>query len=196
MPVNNIHMKKIVFAIFFLVSLATAAQNRISDEDRIIKLIHEVLSENKFPNDSLGIYALNFDLYVSKKNGKAFPSSIVANDSLAYEMFPEYRKIGKIDFASMLKGRSSVRVIIPVLVFCSPEIDTKYRDSKGASLINFKAAVNAAMALNDPSVRYSNHNDAEMKLQHRLYKQEENNKILFVDAIFIRPYIYEILNIK
>lgn len=187
--------KKVVFFMaIVLFSTISFAQNRIADEEKIAKSIYNILSENKHPKDSLLIYALNFELHISRKKDKALASSIVANDSLAYEMFPAYKKLKTIDFMPIMREKNTARIIIPVLVYGGSEMQKKYKDKEGRGLISFNAAINAVMALNDIN-NYSNENDAEKPLSHRLYKQKNNN-VLFIDAIFMKPYIIEIFNIE
>ena len=137
------------------------AQKKLLAEEKIWKQIHSILSDSKSPKDSLLIYALNFELSVSKKNGKALAFDIVANDSLAYQMFPRYKKLKLIDFYTLMRGRDKIKVILPIIVFGSSDKQKKYKDKDGRVLINFNAAVNAAMATNYTGIRYSNENDAE-----------------------------------
>lgn len=174
----------------------SVAQNRSDAEEKIGKAINEILLEWKRPKDSLLIYALNFELTVAKVNGKAFASKIVANDSLAYKIFPSYSKLKKIDFAGILSGKTTAKIVIPVIMFGSSPEQKKYKDDEGRPLITFNSAVNAAMALNDPIIKYSNERDAETSLSERLHKQQKNVTRLFSDAIFMRPYIIEIFNIR
>ena len=191
-------MKKtaILSIIVCLIWKVSVAQNRFVAEEKIGKAIDEVLLEWKSPKDSLLIYALNFELTVTKVNGKAFSSKIVANDSLAYQLFPAYNKFKKIDFAGILNGKTKAKIIIPIIIFGSSPEQKKYKDDEGRPLIRFNSAVNAAMALNDPMIKYSNEKDAERSLSERLYQQQKNVTQLFSEAIFMRPYIIEIFNIK
>lgn len=191
-------MKKstILSIIVCLIWNVSVAQDRSVAEEKIGKAIDEILLEWKRPKDSLLIYALNFELTVTKVNGKAFASKIVANDSLAYKIFPAYSKLRKINFAGILNGKTTAKIVIPVIMFGSSPEQKKYKDDEGRPLISFNSAVNAAMALNDPIIKYSNERDAEIALSERLYKQQKNITRLFSDAIFMRPYIIEIFNIK
>lgn len=191
-------MKKttILSIIVCLIWNVSAAQNRFAAEEKIGKAIDEILLEWKRPKDSLLIYALNFELTVAKVNGKAFASKITANDSLAFRIFPTYSKLKKIDFAGILNGKTRAKIVIPIIMFGSSPEQKKYKDDNGRPLISFNAAVNAAMALNDPIIKFSNERDAETSLSERLHKQEKNITHLFSDAIFMRPYIIEIFNIK
>ncbi len=192
------HMKKatVLSIIVCLIWTVSVGQNRYVAEEKIGKSIHNVLSEWKSPKDSLLIYALNFELTVLKVNGKAFATNIVANDSLAFKIFPEYSKLKKIDFSAILVGKTKAKIVIPVIIFGSSPEQKKYKDDEGRSLISFNSAVNAAIALNDPVIKYSNERDAETSLSERLYKQQNKVTRLFTEAIFMRPYIIEIFNIR
>lgn len=172
------------------------AQKKLSSEEKIWKQIHSILSDSKSPKDSLLIYALNFELSVSKKNGKALAFDIVANDSLAYKMFPRYKKLKLIDFYTLMRGRDKIKVILPIIVFGSSDKQKKYKDKDGRVLINFNAAVNAAMAINYTGIRYSNENDAEKPFSQVLNKPFKSSEALFIDAVFMRPYMIEIFNIE
>lgn len=94
-----------------------------------------------------------------------------------------------------MKGRVKIKLIIPIIIFGSSEKQKKYKDDKNRPLIDFNAAVNAAIALNDPN-NYSNENDAEKSPSTRLHKQKNRIKVYFIDAIFMKPYIFEIFNIE
>jgi hypothetical protein len=52
------------------------------------------------------------------------------------------------------------------------------------------------MALNYTGIKYSNENDAEKPFSQVLNKPFKSSEALFIDAVFMRPYIIEIFNIE
>jgi len=187
-------MKSIFFlliGLFVLPAKNVGAQGKPNDMDHIMKSIHQILSEFKQPKDSLLIYAFNFELSVAKMDGRNKVSKIKANDSLAYTLFPLYEKLKTVDYSVLMKNKTSARIVIPILMYGSSEAQKKYKDENGNVLINFKAALNAMVSLYDVGARYNNENDA-LKVVNR----ETDGTNLFTEAIFMRPFLIELLNMK
>lgn len=187
-------MRKIIsiISITILYIASASAQQNSYRENKVWKDIHEVLSEFNYPKDSLLIYSLNFTLKIGKKGGKLVPIKIVANDSLAYQLFPNYKNLIDVDFSSILGGNSKLDVMIPILIFGSSPEKMLYKDLDGRPLINFNAAVNSALALTS-NKKYDNLNST-----HDVARFQTVTKPLksFRSLVMMDPYIIHILNIR
>jgi len=187
-------MRKL-FTILVVLTLLTAnanAQQNPSAEDKIWKQVHSVLSDFKYPKDSLLIYSLNFTLKIEKRGAKFLASKVVANDSLAYELFPNYKKLSDIDFYSVLSTYTKSDVMIPILIYGSSPEKVKYRDEHGQPLINFNAAASAALALVSDKKYDNSSSSYESPGFHKTDKQSK----LFRNIIVMQPYMVYIANIK
>ena len=164
-----------------------------------IKSIHKLFEETLFPSkDSLIIYAVNFEVSITKKNGKALVTTIEANDSLAFTILPSYKKLFDIDFNQLIGNRTNMRLIIPILMYGSSPEKMFYKDKDSNPLISLNAAVNAAYALYNPS-KYNNNRDAKVSLEHRVFKDAKKERRLkggFWEAMIMEPIIFKIENMK
>jgi hypothetical protein len=71
----------------------------------------------KRTEDSTMIIGFSFKINVEENTrGLIKPISIIANDSLAYKLFPKYERLKNIDYTLFLKGRKEGIFIIPVLM--------------------------------------------------------------------------------
>lgn len=145
--------------------------------------------------DSPAIYALNFQISISKKNNKAVVTAISANDNLAFSLFPSYKKILKIDFGPIMKNQKKINLIFPILVYGDSPEKTKYTDEKGKALISLEAAAQAAYALYNPS-KY--HNISNGKIADKASNM--NNSLISKNgtwqAITMQPLVTVIANIR
>lgn len=65
--------------------------------------IYKILSNESINiKDSLAIYALNFEINISKKEKTTIVTHITANDSLAFKLFPSYKAFYAIDFSPLM----------------------------------------------------------------------------------------------
>ena len=145
----------------------------------------------------MAIYALNFELSISKSNKGTIVTKIAANDSLAFSIFPSYKKLSSIDFSSLMGTRSKVRVVVPILIYGSSPEKMLHQDKHGNPLIDLNAAVNAAYALYRP-YKYNNLKDAKELLGHIMWRDSgnEESKSSYWDVITLNPLIRVIYNIK
>ncbi|WP_316785719.1 hypothetical protein [Pedobacter frigiditerrae] len=190
-------MKKFPFLIGFLSFMSTLTFCQKTKQVDLSTSIYNVLFESNIKiKDSLIIYALNFQLEIIKNGEKTLVNQITANDSLAFTLFPSYKKLKSINFTSLMNGRKKIRLIIPILIYGSSSGEKKHLDSEGRPLINLESAANAAYSLYSPS-KFNNLHNANLNLLHRLYQQ---NKVFkeeaFWEATTMNPIVYEIGNIK
>jgi len=188
-------MKKLILiitAIVFISFKSVNGQKNPNAQERVLKQIHNVLSDFKYPKDSLLIYALNFTVKIEKRGNKLLASKIIANDSLAYQLFPNYKKLANIDFSSVLGTYTNSDVIIPILIYGSSPEKVKYKDENGQALINFNAAVNSALALVSDKKYDNTRSSYESPGFHKTAKHSK----LFRNILVMEPYIVYIANIK
>ncbi|WP_461788995.1 hypothetical protein [Pedobacter sp.] len=182
--------KLLIILLVFILHNANAQQNS-SAEDKIWKQVHNVLSDFNYPKDSLLIYSLNFMLKIEKKGNRFISSKVIANDSLAYVLFPNYNKLTGIDFSSILGANTKYDVVIPILIYGGSPESVKHRDESGQPLISFNAAVNSAIALVSEK-QYDNSSSYELPGFHNTGKKSKR----FRSVIIMEPYIVYIANIK
>lgn len=191
-------MKRKIFLAYILIlaSLTAFAQKKKSN-DPILELYKLLSSESVYVKDSLAIYALNFELVITKKNGKTVVANISANDSLAFSLFPSYKKISAIDFSQLMGVRKKNKLIIPILIYGSSPEKMIYKDKYGNPLISLNAAVNAAHALYNP-FKYNNIKDSGVLLGHLQFKASRGGKLKVTswEAITLEPINIVISNIK
>ncbi len=187
-------MRKLFTILVVLILYITSAnaQQNLSDEDKIWKQIHHLLSDFKRPKDSLIIYSLNFTLKIEKRGNKLVASKVIANDSLAYELFPNYKKLSDIDFSSVLGTHTKSDVMIPILIYGSSPEKVKYKDEHGQPLINFNAAVNSTLALVSDKKYDNSSSSYESPGFHKTNKRSK----LFRNVVIMEPYVIYIANIK
>ena len=186
-------MKKILLAISILALWMNdlRAQNNHKKEEKILKEVYQILEDFKQPKDSLIIFAINFTLTFEKKVGKLLPKKITANDSLAYQLFPSYKKLRNIDFSAVLGTNTSTELFIPILIYGASPDKMYNKDQEGRPLINLNAAVNASLALTSDK-RYSNLNSSDESFGR--IKSTQPNR-LFKNKTIMEPYIITIMNI-
>ena len=164
------------------VNKGVAFQKKIG---KALKLEHSLI------RDSVLIYALNFQLNITRhQTDKTIVTSIAANDSLAYKLFPDYRKLSAIDYGFLGTGRKKFKVLIPVLVF--------YKNHKEKAKIDVDAALNATHALFSPG-KYNNELDKYESMPYRYGLQTRLNPKYdeeFENMVFLPIYYIEILNIE
>ena len=160
--------------------------------------IYKLLSNESINlKDSLVMYALNFELSISKNNKGTKITNIAANDSLAFNLFPSYKKFSAIDFSSLMGKKNKIRLIVPILIYGSSLEKIMYKDKDGNPLISLNSAVNAAYALYNPS-KYNNTKDSGLLLGHLLFRKIKDKKpeTKLWEAITMEPIIILITNIK
>lgn len=178
-------------------SILAFGQKEKQVNDPVLSIYKILSNEGIHLKDSLAIYALNFEIDISKKEKITVVTNITANDSLAFKLFPSYKSFYNLDFSSLMIGRNKIKLVVPILIYeGSPEKIT-YRDKDGNPLISFNAAVNAAYALYSP-LKYSNQNDANVPIGHRLYKssKDKNQKVKLRELMIIEPIHIEIFNVR
>jgi hypothetical protein len=189
--------KKIIFTyLIVFAALFTFAQKQATEHPALT--IYKLLSNESINlKDSLAIYALNFELRIVKKKEGTQVVSIAANDSLAFSLFPSYKKFYDIDFSSLMGEKNKFRLIIPILIYGSSPEKMIYKDKNGNPLISLNAAINAAYALYRPAP-YNNVKDSGMLPGHLRFKDAKNNRLnpSFWEAITMEPFSIVINNIQ
>lgn len=191
-------MNKKIFCTYFLIltSLLGMAQTK-KIEDPTVALYKMLTKENINIKDSLIIYALNFELSISKKDKGTKVTHVAANDSLAFKLFPSHKNFNAIDFSPIMTNKNKIILIVPILIYGSSPEKMIYKDKNGNALISLSAAVNAAYALYSP-LKYNNQKDAEEYLGHLVYKAAENKKpqLAHREVILMAPITIEIKRIQ
>ncbi|WP_199118585.1 hypothetical protein [Pedobacter sp. ASV28] len=185
-----------LFSLFLLGCLFSFGQSKKVEPPTLA--VYRLFADAKpMLKDSLAIYAFNFELNISKKNGNTKVTRITANDTLAFILFPEYNKLFSIDYSSLMNSKSNIRLIIPVLIYGSSPEKKIYKDGEGNPLISFNAAVNAAYSLYNPS-KYSNIAESQVDLGNLIYRKAKKRKVAddFWEAVIMNPILIEIHNIK
>lgn len=191
-------MKKKVFLTYILIFISLLGFAQTNKVDHPTLAIYKLLLDDSINiKDSLIIYALNFELSISRKQKGTIVTNIAANDNLAFKLFPSHKKFSSIDFSSLMGTKNKIKLVIPILIHGSSPEKMLYKDKEGRPLISLNAAVNAAYALYSP-MKYDNQKDAEVSLSHRLYKDSQSKKPKsdFREVIVMDPITYEIQNIR
>lgn len=123
-----------------------------SKEDAFYKQVKNSLKLDYNFKDSVLVYAFNFKLeVVGNDKGKSKIINIIANDSLAYKMFPNYKGLYNADCTFINSRMGKFSIVIPILVFYKNHLD----DPK----IDMNAALNAAQSLYSTK-QYNNERDS------------------------------------
>jgi len=101
-------------------SIAQKNQKEASKYNPIYKVLNEFTF--KALNDSIPLYAFNFKINV-KKIGKNQVVNVTASDSLAYSMFPGYKKYYSFDFSPYMNTKQEVSFFIPILVLNKARVE-------------------------------------------------------------------------
>lgn len=186
--------KIILTATLIFMSLLVQGQ-KLNVNDPVLAIYKLLSNESVTVKDSLAIYALNFQLSISKNKKGAILTNISANDSLAFSLFPSYKKLSAIDFSSLLVSKNKIDLIIPILIHGSSPEKKIYQDQEGNPLISLNAAVNAAFALYRP-FKYNNMKESGLSLGHIQYKNSKSRSKSSWEAITLEPIVIEIYNMK
>ncbi|QNK64822.1 hypothetical protein H7F33_10220 [Pedobacter sp. PAMC26386] len=201
LSIKTLIITSILVSIFPLFS---NAQNSAQTKQKYsyLKTIDSVINrgfKSAVLKDSISLYAINFRIDLTKNNaGKIEVSQIVANDSLAYKLFPSYKRFYSIDYNSLLGVRKKIRLIVPILIANISETAKKtYKKEDGSSLIDIQSAINTAYSLYS-TISYNNLKEAEIPVEHRIQKSkmDTNNDRTSKDIVYLNPYIVQIVNIK
>jgi len=190
-------MEKKTFLICILVfasSISFAQTKKINDPTLAI---YKLISNDRINiKDSLVIFALNFELDILKKDGRTIITNMVANDSLAFTLFPSHKKFFTIDFTPLMGKKNKIKLLIPILIYGSSAEKVEYKDKDGNPLISLNAAVNAAYSLHSP-VKYNNQEDANTYPGFFL-KDSKHSKVKtsYREVIMMNTITYEIHNIR
>ena len=100
-------------------SLASFAQQPSKMVEQ--KKIHDYFDTNTntklFP-DTSRMYTFAFKVKVIKnKNGGYMVDSIMANDSIAYTLFPSYLQLKNINYSVFIKNEAEATLILPVVLY-------------------------------------------------------------------------------
>ena len=129
----------ILFALLFLCfSEKLIAQNKEKEGSPKYYRIHKVLmNEYTFEvlNDSIPLFALNFKITV-KKIGKKQVVKVWASDSLAYAIFPGYRKYYSFDFSPYMNSKQEVSFFLPVLILNRERVELNSGSQRSLISIN------------------------------------------------------------
>lgn len=196
---------KLLIVIFFLtipiLSFSQVSTNTNKQKDRVLKTIDSIVIRSFNQNllkDSIALYAINFTVKVTRdKKGSARVLEVKANDSLAYELFPAYKKLYSINYNSLLGARQKITLLIPILISNTSSEKKVYKKTDGSLLIDLAAALNVAYALTS-DVPYNNKMDAEVALNQRIFKHYKTNprsEDRLNDVILLNPYVWEIVNV-
>ncbi len=188
-------MKKKAFLIATLILFGSIlrAQNKKIDDPTLA--VYKLLTEQNIEiKDSLIIYSLNFELTISKVENRTIVTNISANDSLAFQLFPSYKRFSAINFTTLMGSKNKIKLLIPILIYGSSPEKMTHKDEEGNPLISLNAAVNAAYALYSP-LKYDNERDAGVSLNHLLFKSSQDKKrdmqvreVMIMEPITIRIY--------
>lgn len=118
MRINRLHIS------FFFLTLTVFhvnAQNKISKDGRIkiSKMIDSIIFQGlnrEILKDSTAIYAFNFKLDIVKNKNYTRVIQLRANDSLAYKLFPLYKKLSFIDYSALDNKKGKYTLIIPIIM--------------------------------------------------------------------------------
>lgn len=103
----NKNIKSLI--VIFLLSIPVLSFSQVStntnkQKDSVLKTIDSIVIRSFNQNllkDSIALYAINFTVKVTRdKKGSANVSEVKANDSLAYELFPAYKRLYSINYNS------------------------------------------------------------------------------------------------
>jgi hypothetical protein len=184
-----------------VLSFSQVLNNAGKQKDRVLKTIDSIFVSSfnqSLLKDSVAFYAINFTVKVAKdKKGRARVSEVKANDSLAYELFPAYKRLHSIDYNSLLGAKQKITLLIPVLISNTSPEQRIYKKPDGSPLIDMAAALNAIYALTS-DMPYNNKLDGEVALNHRIfkhYKTHPKSEDRLKDVMLLNPYVLEILNI-
>jgi|GEM_PF-6740906 len=176
-----------------LVSLQAFGQSKKINSQKVFeKEIADCLYlKSDLIKDSVLIYVFNFKLDIIRNiNGKTKVKHITVNDSLAYKLFPTYKKLYDIDYRHLGQKRQQFSVVVPVLIF--------YKNHNDNAMISMNAAVNAVYSLHSPIV-YDNEKEKDQTpesrsgVQHSLYPNYGGE---LQDFVFLPIYFFSILNIS
>lgn len=188
----------------FVLPLFSNAQKSLrKKQDRIVlKKIDEVITKGfkHIPlKDSIALYALNFRIeIVKRKGGRTTVMEVRANDSIAYRLFPFYKRLYSVDYSVLMGTRKKITLVIPILIAnVSATAKKRYSKDDGTDLIEMDAAVNAAFALYS-TIPYDNVIEAKVPIGHRVYKQiyQRNDADINTHMIYLMPHIITVLNIS
>jgi hypothetical protein len=190
-------IKKAIFSLFLVLvfDMSFAQRNKSMDP---IKFLREVLEYVKFPEkDSVFIYAFNFQLTIEKKNHKASVTHIGVNDSLAFTLFPSYKKLHDINFREFLGSKRRICLVIPILMYGSFQKQGAQYDKKQNPLIDLNAALNSNIALYNLD-EYSNEKEAKIDFLNRTYHQPQKKAKSWdvKDMIYLSPSIYNMRKVQ
>ena len=189
----------------FLIAISTVANaqsSRKSTKAPFIKSIDSFVNggfKSDELQDSIALYAVNFRVDLIKKNdGKIEIAGVSVNDSLAYKLFPSYKKLYTIDYRSVIGTRKKTSLIIPILISnISATAKKRYVKNDGSDLIDMNAAVNAAFAVYS-TIKYDNRKESNISLYERIYRSKNYRaeQDFNPNKVFLSPYFIEIVNIR
>lgn len=188
-------IKSSIFTLFIVIQSFNAFSQNVKS-DKVYKELNKIMNNVNYPKkDSLLVYALNFQLTIEKKNGKSILTHITANDSLAYSIFPSYKKLANIDFSEYLGAKKSICIVIPILMYGNPQQPNPSYQNGTPLKISLNAALNTTLALYDLN-QYDNIKEAEMDFAYRSYhvgpkpntKTWDNKDIIYLGLFMFKMY--------
>jgi len=195
---------KIILLLLNVIPLFSNAQEsiKIAKNDNYLKRINLIINrgfKSEVLKDSIALYAINFKIDLVQKNpGKSVVTQIIANDSLAYKLFPAYKELYAINYNKLLKNRKRLTLVIPILISnISDTAKETQKNQDGNLLITMQSAVNAAYSLYSTNP-YNNIEDSKVPVGHRIYKskKDKNTERASKDIVYLNPYVVQILNIR
>lgn len=190
-------MKKIIITllavILFLPELSHAQDNRKSSKQTLFwkKLDSCFRLSQKQNIDSVTLFAFNFKLEIKRnKKGETKATHLTANDSLAYDLFPDYKKLMKLNYSEFGNGRSNFTLLIPVLLYSL--------NNQNNPVINLDKALNSAYALYSPS-QFDNRKSANEYLGHLMKLEKDRDKNFektITEIIFLPLRTVQIFNLQ
>jgi len=129
--------------VMILISFSEKSKAQSKEKEATPKYyrIHNVLAYDyalKGLKDSIPLYAFNFKITV-KKTGKKQVVKVTASDSLAYSLFPSYKKYHTFDFSPYMNKKNEVSFILPIIVV--NKVSMKYKPDSQLPSIDINTVI-------------------------------------------------------
>lgn len=192
---RNIYIVTVLLCLFISINSRGQQVPTLTGSKEFVSQFYKIFLQNNLNSilkDSTSIYVLNFKIDIvmrNKDNAKAV--SVVANDSLAYKIYPNYKALFTLNYRSICHGEKYVTMILPILIYRTNSKKVKYSDADGNALINLQAAVNASYFLysND---KFSNLNDATENLPYLANRSINGKDGIFRKVVFATPIVCDL----
>lgn len=169
------YFKYILPIIFLFLKLESAnsqdIESSIKNEKRKIEnfLIDSISWENT-PDSNMFI-GFAFKIAVKKtEDGKSNFVTVIANDSLAYKVFPKYKLLSTVNYNLFLPNRNEGIFIIPVfLEIISSKLDLDIESHKNLMKFYNNRVLNRSLSKAIQSTFYINHSEAKNETEKYIF---------------------------